>query len=173
MLCVLRPVYPLAALALLLLAALAWPGCFDTLGVNVTRIPDDANRLQRENQRGDQLEAAWAESSRRAEKRRHVILQLAAGKLSVPEAARQFWDARVAADEVLRDQLVWERGDTEEERLCRHVIGWIRAELDDRPEEAERAIAKREAELAKHLAKHGRVILPGQHLPPNRSRANR
>jgi hypothetical protein len=159
-----RPLYALAALGLLVLAALAWPGLFAALGLDVRRTSADVSYLNRELERSDRLDADRAEAVRRKAARRRLIRDLAAGRLSVPEAAQRFWEIRVAPTFFLRDHLQKEQGDSDEERLCRHVIGWIPEVLEDRPEEAERAVALREAELAKHLARHGRVILPGGKL---------
>jgi hypothetical protein len=169
-----RPLYALAALGLLVLAALAWPGLFAALGLDVRIASEDAAFLDREIERSDQLDAGLEEAMRRNVARRRLIRDLAAGRLSVPEAAQKFWEIRVAPAWFLRDCLLREeRGDSDEERLCRHVIRWIWEELQDRPEEAERAVALREAELAKHLAQHGRVILPGGKLSLRDDGSNR
>ncbi len=159
-----RPLLALAALGLLGLAALTWPGMFAALGIDSRQVPGNNDPLDRALARSDRLDAGLVEARRRTAARHKLLRDLAAGRISVPEAARQFWEVRAAPAAYLRSILQEERGDSDEERLCRHVIRWIREELEDSPAEAERAVAQRERELAEHLARHGRVVLPGGEL---------
>jgi hypothetical protein len=92
--------------------------------------------------------------------KRKVAAELAAGRLTLVEAAARIRHLKDGPDNFWTFIRANERGNSDEERLCRHVIGWTEATLFNRPAEAARITARLEAELKNHLRRNGKVILP-------------
>jgi hypothetical protein len=96
----------------------------------------------------------------RIEKKEEITLQLAAGRMSVFEAAAKFKRLNAVPNLGPNDVLTNFPGASDNERLCRQVIVW----LQNQPlpsQQREQALAQAEADLRDHLACHGgQVFLP-------------
>jgi hypothetical protein len=98
----------------------------------------------------------------RMQRKQDAVAGLLAGRLSLLEVAARFRNANEPYPESMTAMRNIIPGRTDEERLCRQVIGWAGAAAlnHNAPSEAEKLIARLEAELEEHIAKHGRVVLP-------------
>jgi hypothetical protein len=106
------------------------------------------------------LSATLARCSRLHAARQRVLDDLAYGRLPLLEATRRWRDLSPVPQQLLADLLRLEPGNSDGERLCRHTIQRIEIGLNLPPEEARRVVARLEAELQEHLARHGTVVLP-------------
>lgn len=98
---------------------------------------------------------------RRIRAKARVVDELIDGRLTLFEAAALFRrlndPSPASAAHLARDC----PGDSEEERLCRQVIAWVRVTLPQRPADvADEMGARFEEELREHKECHGVVILP-------------
>jgi hypothetical protein len=93
-----------------------------------------------------------------------AVEQLAAGEMTLFEAAAWFmhWNQNPPGFPLVHNRAF--PGESPEEKVCRQVLSWAQAHMRRTmpPSQAEEAICRLEAELADHIATHGRVILPGQ-----------
>jgi hypothetical protein len=155
-----RSLCALAVLALLLTAP-AWARRLRSAGLSLQGFPGSVWQLYRESGRQEELAAARARFSRLQEARQRVLTDLAQGRLKLLEAARLWRDLFPAPPEEVGHLLIFVGpGGSDGERLCRYTIHRVGSTLDLRPEEARRAVARLEAELEEHLARHGTVTLP-------------
>jgi hypothetical protein len=100
--------------------------------------------------------------ARRVKARTAVTTQLRLGELNLFEAAAYFRDIN-AEPAGYPDYLSRSfPGDSVNEKTCRQVICWLSGQLAKRAPPSEvRAVERRlEEELARHIAEHGRVVLP-------------
>src|SRR5262249_2374507 len=139
----------------------AWARWFRSAGLNLQAFPGSLWQLYRESGREEELDAARARCLRLHEARQRVLADLALGRLKLLEAARLWRDLSPVGPEEVGHLLIQAGpGGSDGERLCRHTIERVRSELDLRPEVTRRAVARLEAELREHLARHGTVTLP-------------
>jgi hypothetical protein len=124
-------------------------------------LPESLLQLRRETRRTEELNAAIDLYHRSLPVRRHVAEAVAAGHLGLLDGARTLRDLTPMAPDVFREAVARaERGDSEGERFCRHAIRFVASTLEEQPERASRVVARLEAELQAHLARHGTVVLP-------------
>ena len=154
-----RSLCALTALALLFTAPV-WACWLRSVGLNVGDLPGALRWLGRENERQKELNADRARCLRLHEARQRVLEDLARGRHRLLDGARQWRDLSPVPLHIQADLLRVEPGNSEGERLCRHTIQRIEIGLDLPPEEARRVVARLEAELQEHLARHGTVVLP-------------
>jgi hypothetical protein len=156
----------LGVVALVLLGACWWPEGFRAVGLDVGTLPAQASRAQRENEWGEVLDAARLDTLRRVREKERVTRELAEGNLSLFEAARRFRGLQPTPPDMWRDAVADVRGDSEGERLCRWVIGYAEGVLTDSGADPAPVVARLNAELAAHLARHGTVNLPAGKAGP-------
>lgn len=92
-----------------------------------------------------------------------VIGRLMAGELSLVEAAAWFRYLNDNPAEHPMDYRYHETGDSDEEKLCRQVIAWVRNRLQAESasdSQIEVVVGRLERELDARLARDGRVELP-------------
>jgi hypothetical protein len=155
-----RSVCALTVLALLFTVPV-WARWLRSVGLNLGGFPGALQWLHRENERKAELNVAQVRCWRLLEARQRVIEDLAHGRLQLLEAARQWRDLNPGPHHQLADLLVHiKTGASDDERLCRHTIQLIENSSELPPEETRRVIARLEAELEEHLARHGTVVLP-------------
>jgi hypothetical protein len=155
-----RSVCALTVLALLF-AVPVWARWLRSVGLNLGGFPGALQWLHRENERKEELNATRARCLRLLEARRRVLKDLAHGRLRLLEATRQWRDLSPVPHHQLTDMLAHIKpGASYDERLCRHTIHLIEYSWELPPEETRRVIARLEAELEEHLARHGTVVLP-------------
>jgi hypothetical protein len=141
-------------------------------GLLLWRVPSQGQRLggtevpgtvTGERRRAEKLEALRREVRHREQERQRLLRELLAGRLSLLEAAARFLDLnpKIYLASFFRAQLRFRYPKLPfEEAFCRHVIDHVREADADRRRVA-RAVRRLEKELAEHLARHGRVLLPG------------
>ncbi len=116
----------------------------------------DRAALEREQRRGERLESLQEAMRRSRAGKRQIVRELRAGRLSLAEAAARFR----ALDRFMPDALYSFTlrqgfpGRSDEERLCRKLIDFLRVEEADQAGTA-RLVGRLEAELAEHLRRSG------------------
>ena len=141
-------------------AKYADPSWFCDPGPEGLPLSEVQDYLQRQVERGEALDSLLEKQKRQREARAELVFELAAGRLTLVEAAARIRDLYGSTPSFWEGLRMAEKGNTDEERLCRHAIGWVESMLADRPCEASAVAARLEAELGDHLARHGKVILP-------------
>ena len=91
------------------------------------------------------------------QQKRRIINELIGGHLPLLEAAVQFQAVR--ATTVCLERVTGVPTATDNESLCRTVIGWVHLVLSDRPEQAERISQQLESELQGYLETSGQANL--------------
>jgi hypothetical protein len=109
--------------------------------------------------RADTLEQRRQAVLRRHREQEHIVRELAAGRRTLLEAAADFRALSLGEMPLGRPLHDTYPADTEEERLCRWVIAYLRTSLEDEPGAAELA-TRLEAELRQHV-RQGTLRLPG------------
>jgi hypothetical protein len=99
--------------------------------------------LAREANRDEALEKRSRALGRILDGKRQLVAELAAGRLTLAEAARQFRDLNVQFDD---GNLSAHQVATGEEELCRRVLTWAESMLQGRPEQA-RVLSRLRAEF--------------------------
>jgi hypothetical protein len=98
--------------------------------------------------RTDELDEQLAIAVRHLALRKEVSKELIAQRLTLREAATRF--QALARENASYNWVEFRRdhpGRTEEERFCRHVIGWVEMTLKRQPGETAKVVARLEAEL--------------------------
>jgi hypothetical protein len=99
---------------------------------------------------------------RRLHAKHEIILALMARDLGLFEAAAWFRELNSSPPEFPAQG--WQRlpGRCDDEKICRQVIFWARAQmLDTMPTcQVQAQVQQMEGELEAHIARHGKVILP-------------
>lgn len=105
--------------------------------------------------RGRELDVIAA----RMEARAKLIARLGAGELTLLETAARFDELNRTPEDMPDRGWRMLEGRCDGERLCRQVLVWAETRLESEPRREEKLRAW-EAELAAHIARHGRVVLP-------------
>jgi hypothetical protein len=91
---------------------------------------------------------------------------LAAGRLTLFEAAAHFRAVQQVKAKYLPPVALPASGKTEEERLCWQVIRYVEAAMEDDPAQAS-VVSRLKNDLQEHLGRYGTVQLPASpRLPP-------
>jgi hypothetical protein len=120
--------------------------------------PDDG--ISTEKQRAADLERTQRSLNRQRQRKQRLILALLAGRLRLLDAAAGF-----RALDRMTPEFAWQqfrdlyRGDSDEERHCRHVIAFAHAALIREPSRANEVRDRLDAELREHL-RRGPLRLP-------------
>lgn len=106
----------------------------------------------------------------RARAKDRIARDVVAGRRSLPEAAALFGALNrmppVSPDLSLLDSPLSLPARTDEERLCRQVVEWVKNLLrPESPASAEPAVARLEAEFREELCRHGEIRLPDPPSP--------
>src|SRR5437773_1014575 len=88
---------------------------------------------QDEDKRGEEIEVKQRQFLARMETKNRICRELIDGRLTLTEATRQVAALPDAPPGFLRELRHNEKGDSDEERLYRHVIDWACALLCDEP----------------------------------------
>jgi hypothetical protein len=105
--------------------------------------------IDRDVREGRALSAEFGATSDRMAEKDRVVGDVAAGRLTLSEAAARFRELNRAEPAAVRDarRATYPAG-SEDERCCREVIGWMRGWLRDHPEADGGVSGRLEAELA-------------------------
>jgi hypothetical protein len=157
----------LLATLLLLIGGLAWlsharPGWLPDWGPGWRAVTDARHSLDAQAQRSDELAQRQDVTRRRIEAKQKVIRQLVEGRLALLEAAAWFRYLNENPSDCQDGYRTAWPGHSDEEKLCRQVIGWVEVEVRERSSlsQAEEMTRRLEAELDGHLARDGAVKLP-------------
>ena len=110
--------------------------------------------------RSEDLEVQGRECFARMAAKCYVADDLLGGRISLAEATGRYHDLCADPPHLLDIISRYERGRTEEERLCRHVIRWMGQTALERGLEVEEVNRRLEAQLAAYLEHYGTVPLP-------------
>jgi hypothetical protein len=117
--------------------------------------------MDAEGQRLAALEDGREEVLRRIDLKEQLAGEVIDGRLGLLGAAARFRDLTPATSPARHYLRFVYEGADDDERFCRAVIAWVRRLLKERrPAEAERGVARLEAELEEHVRRDGRVTLP-------------
>jgi hypothetical protein len=98
----------------------------------------------------------------RCEERRGICDQVAAGHMSLFEAAAEFKRLNHEPSPSSYDAVGAMPGDSENERVCSQVISWLESTTRQLPpSQRELVIERARAELREHRARNDTVVLPG------------
>jgi hypothetical protein len=143
----------------------AYPEGAVALGVDFWNLPELQRRCEESQRHRAELDERTQPLMRRLQEKSRVSRELAAGRLTLLQAAVQFRDlnAQGRPNPVpLRARFA---GSTEAERVCRQVILWTYEEVEMvDAERAERLRASLEEELRQELARHGSISWPEQQV---------
>lgn len=120
----------------------------------------EATRIQQaERVRTAVLERSGQMVKMRMAAKRETCQRLADGELTLFEAAAWFGCFNAYSEDPFRNRTP---GDSEGEKLCRDVIGWMAAQLKEgaSPTCAEEECRRLEEVLAQHIGRYGTVVLP-------------
>jgi hypothetical protein len=150
----------LLSLALLAAGLTALAGAWKRKGQGGPRSPGEP-----EEAREAELDRRLRVARQRIDAKWKVVRRLLGGELTLLEAAARFRDVNAEpADCPCQDSHLWPSA-SPEERLCRQVIGWARAEArDDRSGAAGAVVDRLESELKALLAR-GPIRLRGTGPP--------
>ncbi len=145
----------------LAVVGLTWAGAH--CGLELAPREWDLGRLERqiegEARRGQRLEADRVVLLNSVETKRQIADNLTAGRLTLWEAAARFKALYATRPEHLGPYLDQYPGGSDDERLCRQVIGFAEARLEESA--ARKAfVARLEAELQQRLERDGAIVLP-------------
>ncbi len=146
----------------LLIGALSFrPEWAAALGLDVTELPRLQEQIARDTQRRAELEEENQGVLRRVDEKQAVSREVLAGRLTLVEAAARFRTVNTAYPESMSYLRNLCSGGSDEERLCRQVIGWVEGEGSggDRAE-THRVVARLEAELQELLRSEAGIRLP-------------
>jgi hypothetical protein len=100
-----------------------------------------------ESRRGLRLEVEPAAAPRRLRAKMEIVQQLIDGRITLPEAAGAVRDLLGETSPTLQVIRRWEKGGSDEECLCRHLIRMARETLEEEPQQATQVARRLEAEL--------------------------
>jgi hypothetical protein len=120
------------------------------------------NILAREQRRSEAIDAIWQPIVGRMRQRDSICRSLAAGRLSLVEAAVRFREVYQAAVPGDPAEAMPYPGNSEGERLCREVIDYTDFVFAGRPQRCAALRARLTAELQAHLECWGTITLPPQ-----------
>jgi hypothetical protein len=133
-------------------------GATRALKQELGELPDVIRAILHERQRSERLDEQGARTAARTEAKRRLFAELAAGRLSLPQAAARFRELCAEAPQT-RDALriLFDSG-SDEERLCRFLIYCVEAELAGSPGQPEAVGRRLNAELEARL-RSGRPLV--------------
>jgi hypothetical protein len=112
----------LVLVALLLAVATARPAWFRAVGVDLGGLSEGLWTLHEEAGRKERLEVERVATLQRIAEKDQLALDLSAGRLTLPEAVRRFRDLLRRAPPTWRLGIDREEGNSEDERLARHLL---------------------------------------------------
>jgi hypothetical protein len=144
---------------LLGMVQLTEPGFLEPFARNVAQLCTEYQRVAHEQERSRTLNELRALTLARRARKDRVAMDLAAGRLTLVEAASRFRDLPAPALSA-ESELRYKEGMPVEQCWCRDVIGWMEVVLAGHPNEAAKVTARLEHELRNHLRRYGKVCLP-------------
>jgi hypothetical protein len=130
------------------------PAWLSAAGLDFWSLPELYARLESENRQSDELDQRCKGVFRRIESKQDVLQALNEGHLSLVEAAARFGEFNRQEPETMAYIREMYAGQSDEERLCRQVLSWVRAELSVEPDKTRATLARLEAEMEAYLKQH-------------------
>jgi hypothetical protein len=155
-----------AALALITAALHFAPWWGPAVGLDDWDLPGLAARLQEEQRRQQELEVQLLASRGQAAARARVGDDLAAGRLTLREAAAALCALNEDPDFPREQFRAAFPGASDEERCCRAALAWARQRSQGRPGEDE-VLRRLEEELQEALGNRGQHAAPSPPGPPS------
>lgn len=151
-----------AASGLLITTASVSPEWFTSVGLDVWTLPELHSQMARHRAKAAVMDAEAALVKERLDAKLETTIAVIEGRVSLLSAAARFGQLNRQHPPSMRHLHLFTSGNSENEKLCRQVIGWVSNQLPFRrtESEAERVVDRLEKQLQAHLEKHGRVILP-------------
>jgi len=132
------------------------PAWASALGLDLWNLPQLERRLADQERRKEELQTKARVLNVRIAAKEEVIYELLDEQLTLLEAAASFRKLDADSEVYAGRSSDSFRGKTEGERSCRQVLQWVRVQTQDwEPDQAEKLVARLEAELEAHLASHG------------------
>ncbi len=140
------------AQTLLFGACATLPELTDRLNLNVWKLPEMERQIEQNQSEIDRDNVTLSEVQERIVCRERIADEVVEGRLGLLAAAARFYDLNAgvpAGTPALRDGYV---GDSDEERCCRQVIGWVTTRLSQNSTaEAQQMANQLEEELRVYL----------------------
>ena len=153
----------LSALGVVLIALVAvWtqPDFLDRCGLNLAFLSELREQRVRAGQRRDVLDRHAEVIKARICAKQKVVHELLAGRIAFLQAARQFKDLNETPITCQDDYRSGYPGGSDGEKVCRQVLWWIEADLQDLPQSQAQALRRKlEEELAENLRRNGGVVV--------------
>jgi hypothetical protein len=137
------------------LLVFACPGLFAAVGVDVGDLPEVIESVYRERSRGEAIDLARSALTARIRGKEAVARELIDGTITVAQAGSRVRELCAGDDGFPQALAMSVRGADHNERVCRHIIGWVEAVLAEQPSRAAEVSARLNAELAAHLRGRG------------------
>jgi hypothetical protein len=150
----------LTALATSTVLAVGSPGAFRWLRLDFDRLPALVERLLYERERKERLAEQDAQVQARMASKRQLLLDLAAGRLSLAQAAARYRALSRGIPEVWDAVREVAPSGSSEEGLCRFVIQCVETEIDFEPGQRERVLCRLNAELDARLCSGAPLVGP-------------
>jgi hypothetical protein len=144
----------LVAVGLLAGVLLVHPAWLSDAGLDLWNLPELYASLESSNQEMADLSRRQKSLLSRLNTRQEVLRALRAGGLSLVEAASRFGEVNHEEPETMSYVREMYPGHSDEERVCRQVMAWARADMGGDPGTGHAALLRLEAELEAYLKQH-------------------
>jgi hypothetical protein len=114
----------------------------------------DISKVLSQERRAEALRGQKEAIFTRAEARQQVIDELIAGRMTLKQAVARFGELNAMEPEQMTVVRETFPGDSDEERLCRQVLGQVQVELQGRTSEADTILPRLEAEMHEQFGQH-------------------
>jgi hypothetical protein len=144
----------LVAVGLLAGVLLVRPAWLSDAGLDFWELPGLYADLENSNREMDDLTQRQKALFHRLTTRQEVLRALRADSLSLIEAAARFGQVNREEPETMSYVREMYPGNSDEERVCRQVLAWARADLSGDPGKGRATLLRLEAELEAYLRQH-------------------
>jgi hypothetical protein len=144
----------LVAVGLLAAVLLVRPAWLSDAGLDFWELPALYANLENSNREMDDLTQRQKALLHRLATRHEVLRALRADSLSLIEAAARFGEVNLEEPETMSYVREMYPGNSDEERVCRQVLAWARADLGGDPGKGRATLLRLEAELETYLKQH-------------------
>jgi hypothetical protein len=135
------------------------------LGLDVGSFPATGQLMDREIIRRHKLRQELEQVHFEEDGKNAILRDLIEGRIDLLEATAAISDGCNLSQVRLALGGLEVQGRTEDERLCRLVIYWTQALLDDCPEKAVMVRQRLQGQLDRQLQQHGPIVLHGKFVP--------
>jgi hypothetical protein len=144
----------LVAVGLLAGVLLVRPAWLSDAGLDFWSLPELYASLENSNREMAELEQRQKGIFHRMDAKQEVLRALRADELSLVEAAARFGEVNRREPETMGYVRGMYPGHSDEERLCRQVLGWAQFNLGDESVKSRATVLRLEAEMEAYLMQH-------------------